>query len=264
MMNSKMGVFCEIIPCRVEKGVPMIRLLICDDDIIFLNKLRAFVQSLFDEMGAKVKIHAYCSWEEIGTPILSSYDIAILDLDFSQKKYTGIDIAKKLRVARKDAIIIFLSNYIEYAPDGYEVQAFRYILKSDLHKKLEPSIRRALDCLRSSKETMKIQINGELIDLRLSNILYFEAQQHTVIAYVQKESDSSIIKQYRFYSTLTTLERQLTPHGFLRIQKSYLANMEKLKRYQCSEAVLINGTVLPVSAKNYAEQKEKYLLWKGR
>ena len=264
MMSSKAGVLDEIIPCRVERGIPVIRVLICDDDLLFLTKLESYIQSFFQQAGVKSKVHAYRTWEEIGTVLLSSYDIAILDMDFSQKNYTGIDIAKQLREARSDAVIIFLTNYIEFAPEGYEVQAFRYIIKSELSKKLEPCLNLALNHLNASKETMKIQINGELIDIRFTNILYFEVQQHTVIAYVEKGSINKVIKQYRFYSSLSTLENQLAPHGFLKIHKSYLVNMEKIKKFQCHEAVLTNGTTLRVSARTYSQQKEKYLLWKGR
>lgn len=261
MMNTKKDMLSGIVPCRIERGFPVVRVLICDDDRIFLNKLLALLQLFFSEVGINAKIHAYCSREEIGTLILDSYDIAILDLDFSGKNYTGIDIAKSLREVRQDAVIIFLTNYVEYAPEGYEVQAFRYILKSDLNKKLESCLRLALDHLKSSQEMMKIQINGELIDIRLSDILYFESQQHTVIAHVQKGVKA---KQYLFYSSLTALETQLEPNGFLRIHKSYLVNMEKLKKYQCHQAILTDGTTLRVSEKNYSHQKEKYLRWKGR
>lgn len=261
MLNPESKAQEGIIPCRIESCPPVIRVLLCDDDRLFLNKLRALIQSFFVEWGVKAKIHTYCSWEEIGTPILDSYDIAILDLDYSEKNYTGIDIANSLREVRQDAVIIFLTNYVEYAPEGYEVQAFRYILKSDLNRKLESCLRLALDQLKSSQEMMKIQINGELIDIRLTSILYFESQQHTVIAHVQKGANT---KQYLFYSSLATLEQQLEQHGFLRIHKSYLVNMDKLKKYQCHEAILTDGTSLRVSEKNYSQQKEKYLRWKGR
>lgn len=261
MLNTESNVQEGIIPCRIESNPPVIRVLLCDDDRLFLNQLHALIQSFFVEFGVKAKIHAYCSWEEIGTPILDSYDIAILDLDFSDKNYTGIDIAKKLREVRQDSVIIFLTNYVEYAPEGYEVQAFRYILKSDLNKKLDSCLRLALEQLKTSQEMMKIQINGELIDIRLNSILYFESQQHTVIAHVQKGSNT---KQYLFYSSLATLEKQLEQHGFLRVHKSYLVNMDKIKKYQCHEAILTDGTVLRVSEKNYSQQKEKYLRWKGR
>ena len=64
--------------------------------------------------------------------------------------------------------------------------------------------------------------------------------------------------------SLSELEEQLEPKGFLRIHKSYLVNMAHLKKYQSQQAVLSDGTVLRVSARSYAAQKQKYLLWKGR
>lgn len=240
----------------------MIRILICDDDPLFLENIQTEIQKILSKAGVKAKVHCYRNREDISLTLLSSCDIAFLDIAFSQEMYTGIDIAKELRQLRQDAVIIFVSNYIEYAPEGYEVQAFRYVLKSELSKKLPAYLPLALEQLQSAKEAIKIQINGELIDISISNILYFEAQQHTVFVHVQKNDRQ--IKTYRFYSTLASLEAQLNSHGFLRIHKSFLVNMNYIQKYQCHEAVLVNGTVLRVSEKNYAQQKEKYLLWKGR
>ena len=242
----------------------MIRILICDDDLLFLESLYTEIQRILGEAGVKAKVHSYRSREEIGLPLLSSCDIAFLDIDFTRKKYTGIDIAKELRQVRQDAVIIFVTNYIEYAPEGYEVQAFRYVLKSELSKKLSAYLSLAIEQLHSARETIKIQINGEVIDIPISNILYFEAQQHTILAHVQKSNNLKQIKTYRFYSTISSIENQMNSHGFLRIHKSFLVNMNHIQKYQCHEAVLTNGTTLRVSEKNYSQQKEKYLLWKGR
>lgn len=247
-----------------ERECSMIRVLICDDDRFFAEQMNVKVQEVFQQLGAIAKIHTYFKWEEIGHPILASCDLAILDIDFTDKKYTGVDIARRLRSLRKDAIIIFVTNYIEFAPDGYEVHAFRYILKSRINEKLEESLRLALSYFQSSKETMKIQINGELIDILLSEILYFESKQHMVVAYVKKESQGNRIKEYCFYATLSDIERSLEQSGFLRIHKSFVVNMNYLRKYQCTEAVLSNGIVLKVSEKNYSAQKKKYLLWRGR
>ena len=250
--------------CHTERVCPMIRVLICDDDSIFAEQLRERIQDALQALDVKSKVHIFSNWEEIGLPILSSCDLAFLDVDFSRKNYTGVDIARQLRHLRKDAIIIFVTNYIEFAPEGYEVHAFRYILKSKIHEKLDESLHLALSHFQSSRETMKIQINGELIDILLSEILYFESKQHTVIAYVQKGAQGKRIKEYSFYATLSSVEQLLEQSGFLRIHKSYLVNMMHIKKYQCTEAVLSNGSVLRVSEKNYAQQKKKYLLWKGR
>lgn len=235
----------------------MVRIIICDDNRDFLDRLCGDMESALDGLNAKAKVYPYTQMESIPDSILSGCDIAFLDIDFEGKRYTGLDIARKIRAARRDAVIIFVTNYIEYAPEGYEVNAFRYVLKSDIQKKLPAYLPDALAQLRTERETMKIQNGGEQSHIPLSDILYMESQQHTVIIHTSQ-------KEYRCYNSLTALEEELETKGFLRIHNSYLVNMAHLTKYSSTEAVLSDGTSLRVSARSYAVQKQKYLLWKGR
>ena len=136
-MKDKFENVQDIFPCTVERGRPMIRIIICDDDDVFLNKLQHAIEVALQRMDISAKIHTFNSMEKIGQPIFASCDIAFLDIDFAHTRYNGLDIARTLRKVRKDAIIIFVTNFIEYAPEGYEVQAFRYVLKIDIEKKLQ-------------------------------------------------------------------------------------------------------------------------------
>ena len=231
-------------------------MILCDDQNSFLEHLQNEIISVLDGMNEKARLYSYTQMEHIPSSILSGCDIAFLDIDFENQQYNGIDIARKIRGIRKDAVIIFVTNYIEYAPEGYEVNAFRYVLKSDIQKKLPVYLPEALAQLQSCGETMTIQINSEWFDIPLAEIRYIESQKHTVIVHTPR-------KDYTYYSSLTTLEEQLESKGFLRIHKSYLVNMSHLKRYQSQGAVLIDGTCLRVSEKSYSTQKKKYLFWKG-
>ena len=262
-MEDKFVDVQDTFSCTVERGSSVIRIILCDDDEIFLNKLKTAVESALQEMNEKAKIHTFNSLEDVGQPILASGDIAFLDIDFSNARYNGMEIARKLRSVRKDSIIIFVTNFIEYASEGYEIQAFRYVLKLDVESKLKDYLQQAIVQLRSVCETLKIKVNGEIIDIPLKSILYIESQLRMVLIHVQKDNTVKKIKKYSCYASLSELEKRLESQGFLRIQKSYLVNMAHLQRYQCKEAMLHNGLVLPVSEKNYAEQKKKYLFWKG-
>jgi len=259
-MNEMQKSEQQVISCCIERGTTVIRVIICDDNEDFLAAMESRVTDCLKQLGISTKIHSYTGADKIGAPILASCDIAILDVDFNTPNYNGLDIARKLRSVREDAVIIFVTNYIEYAPDGYEVRAFRYVLKKNVPTKLGECIRQAVDHLNHNKEVFKIKVNGEVIDLDLKSILYIEAQLRMVIIYVLKERG---LKRYECYASITELEQQLGVNGFLRVHKSFLVNMRHIKRYQCREVELDNGTFLKVSEKRYAEQKRKYLLWKG-
>ena len=242
-------------------GDIVLSILICDDNQDMIGTMRAVVESVLKVSEKKARIYSYTDASAISDQILANCDIALLDIDFEGRSYNGMDIARRLRSLRNDAVIIFVTNFIEYAPEGYEVRAFRYILKRNIHNDLRSILFLALK--QSNKETLSIQINGEVINMQLDDIIYLEVQQHNVTAVTRKMTLDGKQKEYSFYASLSDLEKRLEPHGFLRIHKSYLVNMKYLKKFQCREAVLVNGTTLRVGEKGYAEKKEKYLLWKG-
>lgn len=96
----------------------------------------------------------------------------------------GIELARRLRLKNPTAVIIFVTNFIQYAPEGYEVQAFRYLLKSDIPSKLIPyfidSLREVLNC----RQTVTFSISGEPIDVQINNILYLESDKHIIVMHL--------------------------------------------------------------------------------
>jgi len=243
-------------------GVNMIRLVLCDDSPVFLERLRSEIQAIQKEEKIFFAISTFSCAEEISPSLLASADAFFLDIDFAGAGYTGIDLARKIREVNQFGVIVFATNYIEYAPAGYEVQAFRYLLKSEIPLKLRSCLKQVVEEIQNIQETVLLKCSGKSIPFSLTDVLYLEAQDHNVVVYVQppKSQDS---KEYRLYTTLSNLEEQLINKGFLRIQKSYLVNMRRIQKLQCTGAMLDTGLLLKVSQKTYAEQKKKYLLWEG-
>lgn len=250
--------------CQYARREAMIGVLICDDDLSFLEKMQAMVEKYFRSKNIKAKVYAYSDAEKISTQIYKCIDIALLDVDFESVHYNGMDVARSLRSLRKDSIIIFITNFIEYAPEGYEVQAFRYVLKRNLGTDLSLYLSLAISQMELVRDTIKFQINGEIIDVPLIDILYFEVYQHNVTLFLQTGQSTKSQTSYSFYASLSDLETQLSSRGFLRVHKSYLVNMKHIVKLQCREVALDNGETLRVSEKYYSENKRKYLLWKGR
>lgn len=241
----------------------MISIIICDDDKLFVEKLKQTLEISMRRNKTPAKIHVFTGAEDIGSEVLGACDIAFLDIDFQGKNYNGLDIARKIRSLQSNAVIVFVTNYVEYAPEGYEVQAFRYILKNELPQKLETTTAQILERIRKAKSDIKIQTDGELVNIRVQDILYIESMKHTLIIHVvQKGRDTE--REYSCYSSLTKMEEELAKRGFLRIHKSYLVNMKHIKKINCNEALLDSGISLRVSSRAYSEIKKEYMLWRGK
>ena len=241
----------------------MIHVLICDDDRAFALRLKESVEAILEEKRTAAKVSVFCSAEEIGGETLSSCDAAFLDIDFAGKEYNGLDIARRIRSLRNDAVIVFVTNFVEYAPEGYEVQAFRYLLKDELPRKLEGCLGEILRQLRTEKSDIKIQVEGEQISLPVRDIIYLESMGHTLIFHVRCKGYEPD-RTYSCYGAIGKMEAELSARGFLRSQKSYLVNMAHIKKLNSAQVLLSNGVSLPVSSRGYADCKRQYLLWRGR
>ena len=109
-------------------------LLICDDEPAVVEQVSALLRDHCEKSG--ISAHFYPFSDPGAIKDLSSYDIAFLDIDMGDS--SGIDLARTLRRENPGIVIVFLTNFIQYAPEGFEVQAFRYLLKRDMTEKLIP------------------------------------------------------------------------------------------------------------------------------
>lgn len=230
--------------------------LICDDDKAAALQIESMLKSYCASIGRSVNLHTFTQPAQIGH--MELFDIAFLDIDM--KDVNGVDLARQLRAVRPDAILIFVTNFIQYAPEGYEVQAFRYLLKADINLKLFHYFDLAVEEVIKKRQVVTISINAETIDIPIENILYLESNRRIIIMHLINYSRSS----YQFYGNMSNLENKFGVLGFLRIQKSYLVNMQYIEIFQYGKVQLKTGVLLTASEKNHTELKKRYLQWKGK
>ena len=139
-------------------------LLVCDDDRQDLDRITALLAGPCQDIGAKLV--ATSRPEELED--LSRSDLAFLDIDM--KEMNGLTLARRLRAARPDAVIVFITNFVQYAPEGYEVQAFRYLLKPALEEKLPACFALAVEELRRRRRSIIVRSEGEAVELPLRDI----------------------------------------------------------------------------------------------
>lgn len=228
--------------------------LVCDDDPQALGWITSLLAGPCREIRARLVSASHP--ETLND--LSEFDLAFLDIDM--KGLDGLTLARRLRDARPDAIIVFVTNFIQYAPEGYEVQAFRYLLKPALEEKLPACFALAVEELHRRRQIVTFRASGEEIELPVQKILYFESEQRSVAVHLSGW-DREVC---RFAGSLTQIANRMEGLGFLRIHRSYLVNMACIRKLQYGSLELKDGTQLPVSKKNYAQLKQQYLLWKGR
>jgi DNA-binding LytR/AlgR family response regulator len=212
------------------------RIAICDDEQQFLSDFRRITDRLYKSLDMLVD-----SFSD-GAALLKqfrlrAYDLVFLDIEMPEMD--GITLAEELRALSDTVSIVFLTGHIEYAIRGYEVNALRYLTKPPDEQKIRAVIDHVLQKTENEK-TLWIRTDEGEIRLRLAEILFIESQNQNVV--ISTDADS-----YSVRGNMRDFEQRLTPEGFFRIHRGYLAALSKIRQISGREAVMEDGTRLPVA-----------------
>lgn len=231
------------------------KFLICDDDDLMLKKLSLLIKNSPENKCYSNKIIEITNPTDVN--IADEYDVAFLDIDMPQM--SGIDLARKIHEQWPNTVIIFITNYVQYAPDGYEVGAFRYLMKNQITEKLIDYLDLAIKERTKRLRVITIQINGERINVPVSNILYMESSARIITMHLIE----NVRPMYQFYGNISDLAQKFEILGFLRVHKSYLVNMKYIEIFQCKRLEIKGGILIPSSERKYSELKQRYLTWEA-
>ena len=107
----------------------MFRIAICEDEKVILEYESSLVKEWGEARGCALELYEYVSAEQFlfESEDKAPYDVLIFDIQM--KGLNGMELAKKLRARGCDSALIFVTGVKDYAIEGYEVGAVRYILK---------------------------------------------------------------------------------------------------------------------------------------
>lgn len=233
------------------------RLLICDDNMDFAENLRNRILDYFKRYSWRVSIECISETEKMAEIDALRYDVAFLDIDMGI--VNGITLAQKMRKQHADLILIFVTNYVQYSLEGYEVRALRYLLKDQLEEKLPSCLEAVMTAYRRDRDHVRFSSDNVEVDILPTHMVFAETNGRRLKIHLIYEPHPYIMVSI----TMGKLEDLLAPRGFLRIHQSYLVNMSYIQQIKSTGVWLVDGTQLPISARSYQELKREYLRWKG-
>ena len=160
----------------------------------------------------------------------------------------GITLAKSIRNKSENVFIVFLTGHIEYALEGYEVNALRYLTKPVDIGKLKEVIRYVQEKQGSARQLI-IREDGEEILIDISDVIYMESMNQNVRIVTSK--GEHIIRY-----NIGDFEEELKNDGFFRIHRGYLISLSKVKKLSKNDAIMDGDIALPVSRSNVKPLKE--------
>jgi DNA-binding LytR/AlgR family response regulator len=241
---------------RKKEVVVLMNFVLCDDNPVYLEILYRNLEDYCAKKDWLCTCTRYQSPSDLLAADLSSVQVIFLDIDMPEMN--GLRVARQLRTRYDELLIVFVTNFIEYAPEGYTVDAFRYLLKGNIGSQLPSCLDDIWKKLYVNQESIRVHSIDGFIPVTLKDILYIEGTpQRHVLLHRNKPMPGTI----ECIGNLSDFESTLEGKGFLRIQKSFLANIYHIHDIRNYTAFLDNQEKLSVSRSNYAKICEQYLLW---
>ncbi|HKS30633.1 MAG TPA: LytTR family DNA-binding domain-containing protein [Pyrinomonadaceae bacterium] len=255
----------------MSDGKP-IRVLLVDDEPLAREMIR---EMLKDDSEAEIAAECVNGREAIESIQEHSPDLIFLDVQMPE--IGGFEVLEALKTIHMPHVI-FVTAYDQYAVRAFEVHALDYLLKPFDRERFESAWRRAkahilttrngemdqrilaiLEELKAGSkylERLVIKSGGRVFFLDTDDIDWIEAEGNYVSVHTGKKS-------HLLRETISSLEAQLDPKKFLRIHRSSIVKIDRIKELQPwfhgeYRVILLDGTQLTLS-RNYRENLQEAL-----
>lgn len=251
-----------------------IRTLIVDDEQLARERLRGFLSAETD-----LEIVGECADGQAAVEAIERDEPDLLFLDVQMPELDGFGVLEAARPARPP-VVIFTTAFSQHALRAFEVHALDYLLKPFDRDRVRVALDRARHHLRQSQagalneklaallaemrpptqavDRLVVKTGGRVMLVRTADIDWVEAADNYVSLHAGAET-------HLLRETMAALETRLDPKLFLRISRSTIVNVERIKELQPMfhgdyTVILRNGTRLSLS-RSYRD-KLQFLLGK--
>lgn len=190
----------------------MIKIAICEDEKEQQELLKRYINQIFDALSVKCRLEVFNSGEELLEGYSKDTDVLLLDIQMGQ--INGIDTARKVRVLDDKVEIIFITALIEYALEGYEVRAYRYLIKPVKYNNLKDNIINCIKEVDIKNKYIMVKAQGSQTKLNVNEITYIEVQKETITIHTLNEV-------YKINGTMSNIEKEIDCSRFFRCHKSF-------------------------------------------
>ena len=223
----------------------LVKCLIVDDEPMARDVIRTYIEN----------IPALAVAGEFGNAIdammfMQDNTVDIIFLDIRMPRLNGTDFVRSLRNVPK---IIFTTAHKEYAHEGFELDVVDYLLKPIRFDRFLKAVNKAFPQRQQEAEPgvfsgnlenkfaspfMYVKVDRKMVKVLLDDVLFIESDKDYVKIYT---TNSTIITR----QTISSVEAMLSENKFLRIHRSFIVSLDKIKSFS-NETVEIGNKELPI------------------
>ena len=231
--------------------------IIVDDEPLAVKLMESFVQKT-----PQLQLeHSFTDSVE-ALAWLKEHPVNLAFMDIQMPDLNGMELSHMLPEGTK---VIFTTAFKEYAFDSYEVSAIDFLLKPIRYNKFIAAVEKAQQWFKRTemreerveqrnerRETMFIRVDGELRQISFDSIIYVEGMKDYVRFHIEGER-----LPLTTHMTMKAVEDALPQDTFMRINRSYIVRLDKIRTVDRNLCVYIGDEIIRVTDA-YREVFERY------
>ncbi len=202
----------------------MLRAMIVDDEPLARSNV-----ALLLARDPSICVMAQCGSAQEALAALPTARPDLVFLDVEMPECDGFEMLERLAAAPPFAIV-FVTAHHQFALRAFEVGALDYLLKPFDDRRFERVVERAKERLRMPGETRRfiVKNGGALEVVKFADVDWVEASDYYTTLHAGGRT-------HMLRRSLSELDGELAPHGFHRIHRSAIVNLERVRALELRE-----------------------------
>lgn len=217
----------------------MIKCVVIDDEPLALEVVKKYIYKT-----PELHLVSVFSDPIVALDFLKKNPTDLLFLDIQMPGINGIQLYQQLA---PKPMVIFTTAYIEFAVDGFNLDAIDYLLKPFDLERFQRSITKAISRFKIAsneskafkKEFLYIHSDYKMIKIACEDIFFIEASNDYAKIHTNTQSYLTLL-------SMKAIIEKLPSDQFLRIHRSYIVSIAQISFTQFRKIGMLNGIELPV------------------
>ena len=226
-----------------------IKCLAIDDEPLALQKLSSYVKKT-----PYLQLVGACQSALEAKEIMQKEWIDAIFIDINMPDLNGMEFVKQMD---RPPMVVFTTAYSEYALEGFKVDAVDYLLKPfglqdflraaqkvrHLYELENPATQSNPneEAVGIDADAMYLKSDYKTVRINISDIRYVEGMSEYLKIYLEGEKKPLIV-----LLSMKRLEERLPSNTFMRIHRSYIINLKKIREVNKNRVVLGEDAYLPI------------------
>lgn len=224
--------------------------MIVDDEPLAVKMLEDFVSRT-----PYLRLAASFNDPVLALSTLRESSVDVLFLDIQMPDLDGLNLSRMVPPGTR---VIFTTAFKEYAFDSYEVNALDFLLKPIRYHKFLGAAEKArqrfeMSSVKEERGSLFVRVDSQLRQVEISRILYVTGLKDYVMIYLEGEARPLIT-----HVTMKAMEEMLPSGRFMRVHRSYIVALDKIRSVDRNNCVYIGKEIIHVTDA-YKEAFNAYL-----